>query len=245
MQVLSARSTVKLVCTRVKESQTHRRLHRTFFCFIRTIQRRKLFFKLKKSSFSSRKLYTNNERNEGTFFQPAERKFSSSGQEKSSFISLQVLRYHVNAKAGKLFCSVHILSHTNYAFNVFDDYSEVHLKKNFLKTKKPSLFTAKLILSEQSIPTDDKVKTLKLHTLTKQLKYNKAAIIVLLLPLLLLLLLLLLPLSTCTAPGLSGALSALQSSSIATKIHLHKSHTHTKKKKKKTHPHPTPHPPSC
>ena len=34
--------------------------------------------------------------------------------------------------------------------------------------------TAKLILSDPSIPTDDKLKTLKLLPLTKQLKYNKA-----------------------------------------------------------------------
>ena len=33
--------------------------------------------------------------------------------------------------------------------------------------------------------------------------------------------------SICTAPRLSGTLSAMQSSSIAAKIHLHKSHTHT------------------
>ena len=33
--------------------------------------------------------------------------------------------------------------------------------------------------------------------------------------------------SICTAPRLSGALCALQSSFIAMKIHLYKSHTHT------------------
>ena len=171
MQVLSARSTVKLVCTRVKESQTHRRLNRTFSFYPVTYNAECVcfFFNRKKASFSSHKLYTNNERNEGTFFQPAERKFSSSGQKESSFISLQVLRCHVNAKAGKLFCSVHILSHTNYAFNVFDDYSEVHLKKKKKKDKKYSLFTAKLILSDLSVPTDDQMKIPKLHTLTKPL----------------------------------------------------------------------------
>ena len=34
--------------------------------------------------------------------------------------------------------------------------------------------SAKLFLSDPSIPTDDKLKTLKLLPLTKQLKYNKA-----------------------------------------------------------------------
>ena len=35
---------------------------------------------------------------------------------------------------------------------------------------------AKLILSDPSIPTDEKLKTLKLLPLTKQLKYNKAVV---------------------------------------------------------------------
>ena len=42
--------------------------------------------------------------------------------------------------------------------------------------------------------------------------------------------------SLCTVPHFSGALSTLQSSSIATKIHLYKSHTHTH-----THTHTQPH----
>ena len=33
--------------------------------------------------------------------------------------------------------------------------------------------------------------------------------------------------SICTVPRLSGALSALPSSSVSTKVHLYKSHTHT------------------
>ena len=73
-------------------------------------------------------------------------------------------------KACKLFYSAHILSHINYASTLWDGCSEVHLKKlNSLHRR-----AAKLILSNPSIPIDDKLKTLKLLPLTKQLKYNKA-----------------------------------------------------------------------
>ncbi|WP_419626843.1 hypothetical protein, partial [Thiolapillus sp.] len=83
---------------------------------------------------------------------------------------LSQLRYYVNVKARKLFYSAHILSHINYASTLWDGCSEVHLKKlNSLHRR-----AAKLILSDPSIPTDDKLKTLKLLPLTKQLKYNKA-----------------------------------------------------------------------
>ena len=80
---------------------------------------------------------------------------------------LSQLRYYVNVKARKLFYSAHILSYINYAFTLLDGCSEVHLKKlNSLHRR-----AAKPILSDPSIPTDDKLKTLKLLPLTKQLKY--------------------------------------------------------------------------
>ena len=89
---------------------------------------------------------------------------------------LSQLRYYVNVKARKLFYSAHILSHINYASTLWDGCSEVSLKKlNSLHRR-----AAKLILSDQSVPTDpslptdDKLKSLKLLPLTKQLKYNKA-----------------------------------------------------------------------
>ena len=83
---------------------------------------------------------------------------------------LSQLGYYVNVKARKLFYSAHILSHKNYASTLWNGWSEVHLKKlNFLR--RPA---AKLILSDPSIPTDDKLKILKLLPLTKLLKYDKA-----------------------------------------------------------------------
>ena len=85
---------------------------------------------------------------------------------------LSQLRYYVNVKARKLFYSAHILSYINCASTLWDGCSEVHLKKlNYLHRR-----AAKLILSDLSIPIDDKLKTLKLLPLTKQLKENKAVI---------------------------------------------------------------------
>ena len=85
-------------------------------------------------------------------------------------VLLSQLRYYVNVKARKLFYSAHIVSYINYASTLWDGCSEVHLKKlNSLHRR-----AAKLILSYPSIPTDDKLKTLKLLPITKQLKYNKA-----------------------------------------------------------------------
>ena len=90
-------------------------------------------------------------------------------------VLLSQLKYYVNVKARKLFYSAYILSHINYASTLWDGCSEVHLKflkkLNFLHRR-----AAKLIFSDPSIPTDDKLKTLKLLLLTKQLKYNKAVV---------------------------------------------------------------------
>ena len=55
----------------------------------------------------------------------------------------------------------------------------VAVKSIYKKKKKKTLHrrTAKLILSYLSIPTDDKLKTLKLLPLAKQIKYNTAVTI--------------------------------------------------------------------
>ena len=83
---------------------------------------------------------------------------------------LSQIRYCVNVKARKLFYCAHIWSHINYASTLWDGCSEVHLKKmNSLHRR-----AAKLILFDPSVPTDDKLKTLKLLPFTKQLKHNKA-----------------------------------------------------------------------
>ena len=65
-------------------------------------------------------------------------------------------------------CSiVHTFYFINYASTLWNGCSKVHLKKlNSLHCH-----AAKLILSDPSITTDDKLKTLKLLPLTKQLKY--------------------------------------------------------------------------
>ena len=88
---------------------------------------------------------------------------------KKLFLLFQ-LRYYVNVKARKLFYSAHILSDINYASTLWDGCSEVHLKKlNSLHRR-----AAKHILSDPSIPIDDKLKSLKLLPLSKRLKYSKA-----------------------------------------------------------------------
>ena len=48
----------------------------------------------------------------------------------SKNLLLSQLRYYVNVKARKLFCSAHILSHINYASILWNGCSEVHVKKN-------------------------------------------------------------------------------------------------------------------
>ena len=74
---------------------------------------------------------------------------------------LSQLRDYVNVKARKLFSSAHILSRINYASTLWDGCSEVHLKKK-KKNHLNSLHrrAAKLILSDPSISTDDKLKSL-------------------------------------------------------------------------------------
>ena len=69
-------------------------------------------------------------------------------------VLLSQLKYYVNVKARKLVYSAHILSYINYASTLWDGCSEVHLKKlNSLHRR-----AAKLILSDPSISTDDKLK---------------------------------------------------------------------------------------
>ena len=95
---------------------------------------------------------------------------------KSLFL-LSQLKYYVNVKARKLVYSAHILSYTNYASTLWDVCSEVHLKKTTTHNLNSLHRRAtKLILSDPSIPTDNKLKSIKLLPLTKQLKYNKAVV---------------------------------------------------------------------
>ena len=80
---------------------------------------------------------------------------------------LSQLRHYVNVKARKLSFSTHISSHMNYASTVLDGCSNVLFF--FIAVQQNSF-----LLIYLSIPTDDKVKTLKHLPFTKQLKCNKA-----------------------------------------------------------------------
>ena len=89
-------------------------------------------------------------------------------------------RVYISVTAYKLFYNAHILSHITYASTVWDGCNEVHLSKTNQPTNKQqhSLHCreAKFNLCYLSVPTDDKLKTLNLLPLTKQLKYRKAVI---------------------------------------------------------------------
>ena len=87
---------------------------------------------------------------------------------------LSKLGYYVNVEACKLFCSVHISSRKLCLHSVGWLQWSPSKENNNKKTNSLHCRTAKLILSDLSIPTDDKLKALKLLPLTKQLKDNQA-----------------------------------------------------------------------
>ena len=82
---------------------------------------------------------------------------------------LSQIRKYADVYALKVFYYAHILPHFNYAFIVWDNSADNHLKKlNSLQRR-----AAKLIIQEP-IDTDTKLKRLGFLTLHQQLYYNKA-----------------------------------------------------------------------
>lgn len=85
---------------------------------------------------------------------------------------LSKLRHYADLEALKLFYYAHIMPHINYASTLWDNCSDVHLKRlNSLHRR-----AAKLILHESNKSTDEKLKLLNFLPLKDQLTLNKAVL---------------------------------------------------------------------
>jgi hypothetical protein len=91
---------------------------------------------------------------------------------KNIFLLSQLKRY-LNTTALKLFFNSHIMSHINYSSTIWDGCSNANKKRlNSLHRR-----AAKLLLTDSSITTDDKLRTLDILPLDKQLTFNKATFV--------------------------------------------------------------------
>ena len=82
---------------------------------------------------------------------------------------LSKLKHFVNTDVLKLFFNAHIKSHVDFASPVWDMCPQTHLKNvNSLYRR-----SAKFIVSDHTLSTDDKMKDLNILPLEKQLEYNK------------------------------------------------------------------------
>ena len=82
---------------------------------------------------------------------------------------LSKLKHFVNTDVLKLFFNAHIKSHVDFASPVWDMCPQTHLKNvNSLYRR-----SAKFIMPDQTLSTDDKMKDLNILPLEKQLEYNK------------------------------------------------------------------------
>ena len=86
---------------------------------------------------------------------------------------LNKLTQYVNVETRKLFFHAHCLSYINYASTVWSGANEIHLKRlNSLYRR-----AAKIILTEEPIPTTLKLKKLGLPTLQQQFEFNTAVLV--------------------------------------------------------------------
>ena len=82
---------------------------------------------------------------------------------------LSKIKHYVDSDARLLFYNAHVKSHIDYASTLWDGCSEVHLKRlNSLNRR-----AAKHILPDQTLTTDEKLETLQILPLSKQLLLNK------------------------------------------------------------------------
>ena len=82
------------------------------------------------------------------------------------------LKHCVSIDCLKMFFNAHLLAHINYAFTLWSNASEVHLKTlNSLYRR-----AVKLILPEQSLSTTAKLRKLDILPLQKQFMYNTAVL---------------------------------------------------------------------
>ena len=78
------------------------------------------------------------------------------------------LRKYVDIDCRKFFFGAHLMAHINYAFTVWSNVNEVHLKTlNSLHRR-----AAKLILPHHSLSTTAKLKNLDILPLQEQFVYN-------------------------------------------------------------------------
>ena len=86
---------------------------------------------------------------------------------------LNKLTQYVNVATRKLFFHAHCLSYINYASTVWSGANETHLKRlNSLYRR-----AAKIILTEQPVPTTLKLKKLGLLTLQQHFEFNAAVLV--------------------------------------------------------------------
>ena len=83
------------------------------------------------------------------------------------------LKHYVSNDCRKMFFNAHLLAHINYAFTLWSNASEVHLKTlNSLYRR-----AVKLILPEQSLSTTAKLRKLDILPLQKQFMYDTAMLV--------------------------------------------------------------------
>ena len=85
---------------------------------------------------------------------------------------LSRLQHFVNTDTRKLFFNAHIKPHIDYASVIWDNCSQNH----FMKVNSLYRRSAKLILPDPSLSTDDKMKKLSIPPLDKHLKFNKGVL---------------------------------------------------------------------
>ena len=86
---------------------------------------------------------------------------------------LNKLRHYVDVEASKLFFHAHCLSYINYASTIWSQTNETHFKRlNSLHRR-----AAKIILFDQPISTDSKMKQLGLLSLKQQFEFNFALLV--------------------------------------------------------------------
>ena len=90
----------------------------------------------------------------------------------SNLFLLSKLRHFVDTQTCKIFFNAHILSHINYASTLWDGCSEANFKRvNSLYRR-----ASKLMITNKSLSTDEKMKMLDFLPLRKHLELNKCVL---------------------------------------------------------------------
>ena len=90
----------------------------------------------------------------------------------SSLFLLSKLRQYVDTQACRIFFHAHILSHINYGSTLWDNCSNVNLKRlNSLYRR-----ASKIIITDKCLSTEEKMELLDIPPLKKQFKINKCVL---------------------------------------------------------------------